>query len=241
MLCLCLDPCAQVLFAVFMLRSTCLCAPCHAYVQIYIFVYSVPCSCVQIYILVAMSCASIAFLSLCPPFLVFFPFRQGVDLDLVVQAYIHIPRPISKGLDHFLYACLYLLASILYLHVCLTRSRLGYAQILCLCLDPYAQVLFVVQLVYAFLAMLMFRSISLFTSWLVHVCRSTYWLLCHVLLQPFCLFVPFFLCFFPLGRVQIQILWSRPTSIYLGLYQKAWIIFFMHVYICLLLFISMFV
>jgi len=38
-----------------------------------------------------------------------------------------MPRPISKGLDHFLYVCVFLLASILYIHICLYRSRLCHA------------------------------------------------------------------------------------------------------------------
>ena len=48
----------------FMLRSTCLCAPCHVNAQIYLLMCSLPCFCVQIYMLVVMPCASIAFLSL---------------------------------------------------------------------------------------------------------------------------------------------------------------------------------
>ena len=36
---------------------------------------------------------------------------------------MHTPRPISKGLDDFLYACVCLLASVLYIYVCLPRSR----------------------------------------------------------------------------------------------------------------------
>ena len=65
--------------------------------------------------------------------------------------------------------------------------------------------------------------------------RSTCWLLCCVLLKPFYLLLSPFSCvlaFF--GRVQIQILWSRPTPIHLSLYQRIWIISFMHVYVCLL-------
>ena len=46
--------------------------------------------------------------------------------------------------------------------------------------------------------------------------------------------IPLFLCFGPFGRVYILILWSRPTSIHLGLYQRVWIISLMHVYVYLL-------
>ena len=35
--------------------------------------------------------------------------------------------PTSKGLDHFFYGCVCLLASLLYIHVCLFRSRLCHA------------------------------------------------------------------------------------------------------------------
>ena len=90
---------------VFVLKSMCLGAFQHAYALIYIFVCPLPCSCVQIYMLVAMPCASKAFHRLLCLFLMIWPFRQGADLDLVVQANIHTPRPISKGLGHFFYAC----------------------------------------------------------------------------------------------------------------------------------------
>ena len=43
-----------------------------------------------------------------------------------------------------------------------------------------------------------------------------------------------------IGGVQIQIPWSRPTSTHLGLYQRVWIISFMHVYVCLHASTSMF-
>ena len=111
--CLCLDLQLYVLLAMFMLRSICLCALCHVCVQIYIFVHSVPCSHVQIYMFGCyVMCSYSLFCLLMYLFLVFWPFMQGVDLDLdlVVQVYIHTPKPISKGLDHFLYACPRLLA-----------------------------------------------------------------------------------------------------------------------------------
>ena len=153
--CSCLDLLVYVLFAMFMLRSTCLCAPCLVHVQIYLIMCSLPCSCLDllVYVLLALfmlrstslsaSCLVHVSRSTCwllchvllkpfylllPLFLVFWSFRQGVDLDLVVQVYIHTPRPISKGLDHFLlhaYVCL--LGSMLYIHVCLSRLRLCHA------------------------------------------------------------------------------------------------------------------
>ena len=103
---------------------------------------------------------------------------------------------------------------------------------LCLCLDLH---------VYMLLAILMLRSIC----WcaLCHVCVQIY-ILVTIPCASIALFVSCyisFLCFSPLGRVQTQILWSRPTSIHIGLYQKVQIISFMHTYACLLLrFISMF-
>ena len=118
-------PChAYAQIYLFICSLPCLCAPCHVYAQIYIFVCSIPCSCFQIYMPVAMLYASKAFLSLVIPFSYVL---ARVDLDLVVQVYIHTPRPISKGLDHFLYTCVCLLASILYIHVCLSRFRLCHA------------------------------------------------------------------------------------------------------------------
>ena len=45
----------------------------------------------------------------------------------MVWAYIHTSRPISKDLNNFLYAFVCLLASMPYIHVCLSRSRLCHA------------------------------------------------------------------------------------------------------------------
>ena len=109
--CSCLDLLVYVLHTMFVLRSISSGAPCHVFSQIYIFVCSLPCSCVQIYMLVVMPCASKSFLSL---------------------------------------------------------------------------------------------------------------------------IISFFLCFGPFGRVQIQILWFRPTSMHLALYQRVWIISFMCINVCLL-------
>ena len=122
-MCLCLDLCLFGPRVMPMLRSMCLCASCHA--------------CVLRSILVAMPCASIALLPLDISLSCFWSFRQGVDLDPVVQAYIHTPRPVSKGLDHFLlhvYVCM--LAFMLYLHAYLSISRLCHALCppwVCLC------------------------------------------------------------------------------------------------------------
>ena len=122
-----------------MLRSTCLCflchvysqiyvpmfrsmslwAPCHVYVQIHVFMCSVPCLCAQIYILVANAmCFYSPFVPRYLSFLCFGPCWWGVDLDPVVQAYIHIPRPISKSLGHFP-TCLCMLACFCALCLCL--------------------------------------------------------------------------------------------------------------------------
>ena len=53
--------------------------------------------------------------------------------------------------------------------------------------------------------------------------------------QAFYLLLCLFLVFQPLGKVQIQILWSRPTFVNLGLHQRVWIISFMLVFSCLLM------
>ena len=62
--CLRLDVHAYVFLSIFMLRSTCFCVLCLVYAQIYIFECYMPCSCIQIYMLVAMPCASKALLPL---------------------------------------------------------------------------------------------------------------------------------------------------------------------------------
>ena len=75
-----------------------------------------------------MPCASIALLSLdIFSFLCFDPYWWGVDLDPVVQIYIHTPRPISKGLDHFL-MCMCMFTCFYTLCLCLPlKSRLCHA------------------------------------------------------------------------------------------------------------------
>ena len=108
-----------------------------------------------------------------------------------------------------------------FFHVC-AQIYMSMCFLLCLCIDVHVYVLF---------SMFMLRCSCLRTFF--HVCtyiymsmcffpfpcapchvwiKSTYWMLCLVLLQPFCLFLRIFLVFWPLGRVQIQILWSKPTS-----------------------------
>ena len=122
--CLCLDLHVYVLLAIFTLKSACLCAPFHVHAQICIFECSMSCSYVSIcrllcHVLLQPICL---LMYLC---LALWHFRKGVDLDLVVQVYIHTPRPISKGLDHFLYAILWMVACFYALSlVCLSRSRL---------------------------------------------------------------------------------------------------------------------
>ena len=99
LLCLCLDQHAYVFFAMFLLRSTCQCLDLWSYAQIYVFMCSVPCLCTQIYVGCYAMCYFSPFYPLISLFLTFWPFQQGVDLDPVVQAYIHTPRSISKGVD----------------------------------------------------------------------------------------------------------------------------------------------
>ena len=93
------------------------------------FLCSMPCYCAQIYVGYYAIYYFSPFCPLISLFLAFWPFQWGVDLDFGVQAYIHTPRPILKGLDHFLCMLMfaYLLASMLYPHVNLSRSRLCHA------------------------------------------------------------------------------------------------------------------
>ena len=127
--CLCLDIHAYVFFAIFMLRSMCLWASCHTYAQIHVFIRSMPYLCLQIYMLVAMPCAFIATL--------FLDVSLSSVLALIGRVQIQIPRsrptPIHLGLYQkvwiisFMRVYVCLLASMLYLNVCLSRSRLCHA------------------------------------------------------------------------------------------------------------------
>ena len=112
------------------LRPTCLSALYHVsmlfsiLVLRYVFLCSFPCQVCGSTCLDAMPSACYVFMFLVMPFSCALALRQDVDLDLVVQVYIHIPRPTIKGLDYFLYACVCLLAFMLQIHIYLTRSRL---------------------------------------------------------------------------------------------------------------------
>ena len=112
--CPCLDLHVYMLFAMFRSRPLSLCAPYHVHVSrstCWLLCHVLPQPfCLLIYL-----------------FLAFWPIRQGVDLDLVVQAYIYTPRPTSKDLDNFLYACM-LVCFPLYIHVCQLKSRFFHAQ-----------------------------------------------------------------------------------------------------------------
>ena len=80
-----------------------------------------PCLCLDLYVyaLLAMfMCLDLyvgcyVFMSLVMPFSCALALRCEVNLDLVVLAYIHTSRPITKGLDHFLYACVCLFSFML--------------------------------------------------------------------------------------------------------------------------------
>ena len=130
--CLCLDLLVYVLLALFMLGFTCLCAPCHAYAQIYIFVCSMPYSCVQIYILVAMPCASKVFLSLVIPFSCVLALQVrcrsrscGLDLHPYTKAYI-------KGFELFP-LCICTLSCFYALYPYLLVQIQGFAMLYALC------------------------------------------------------------------------------------------------------------
>ena len=101
---------------------------CILIIDPYVYVLHAMLVCLDLYVGCYVMCFYNPFVPSYLSFLCFGPYWQGVDLDLVVQAYIHTPRPISKVLDHFLlhvYVCL--LASMLYLHAYLSRSRLCHA------------------------------------------------------------------------------------------------------------------
>ena len=103
-----------VFFSMFMPRSISLSTPCHVHVlDLHVGCYAM--------------CFYSHFCLLLYLFLVFWPFRQGVDLDLIVQAYVHKPRPISRIWIISPYTCVCLIASILYIHVCLSRFRYYHA------------------------------------------------------------------------------------------------------------------
>ena len=118
--CFCLDLHAYVFFAMFMLRSMFLWAMCYAYAQILAFLCSMPCLCDQIYMLVAMPCASIALLSL--------DISLSFVLALIGRVQIQIPwsRPTSTHLTLYQRVwiiSLYAYVCLLYVYVCLSRSR----------------------------------------------------------------------------------------------------------------------
>ena len=118
--CFCLDLHANAQIYVFMLNSMCLCAPCQA--------------CMLKSILVAMPCATLAlfFPPLISFFLAFWPFWWGVGLNPMVQSYILTPRPILKGLGHFL--CMSMFAYLLlYFIYMLASLDLGFAMFCALC------------------------------------------------------------------------------------------------------------
>ena len=92
--------------------------------SMFVFMCSMPCLCAWIYVGCYAMCYFNPFCPLISFFLAFLLFQWGVDLDPVVQAYICTPRPILKGLDRFiLHVNVFLIASMLYLHVSLSRSR----------------------------------------------------------------------------------------------------------------------
>ena len=142
----------------FVLRSTCFQAPCHAYAQIYVLMCSLPCLCLDLHVRaqicvpmlrsmclcalyhacvlrsmsVAMPCASIALLSLDVSLSCVLAFIGGVQIQTLWF------RPTSAHLDlyqrvwiiSFKHIYLRLFASMLYLYVRLSRSWIFHA--LCL-------------------------------------------------------------------------------------------------------------
>ena len=103
-------------------------APCHAYNQILMFVCFMPCLCVQIYMLVAMPCASKALLSL----IIYLSYALGLIGGVQIQFTWSRPTFVHLGLYQrvqiiSLFFYVFFLASMLYIHVRLFRSRLCHA------------------------------------------------------------------------------------------------------------------
>ena len=112
--CLCLDPYVHVLLVMFMLRSTCLCAPCHTYVS--------RSTCQMLCLVLFMD-----FCLLLCLFLMFWPLgREQIQILWFRPTSVHLGLH-QKGLDHFLYTCVCLLASMLYIRVCRPRSKFCHA------------------------------------------------------------------------------------------------------------------
>ena len=106
-------------------------------------------------------------------------------------------------------------------HVC-AQIHMTSGSLPCYCLDLHAYAFF--ALFFSQIYMLVLRSMSLCLDLCVYVlramlvCLDLCQLLCHVLLQPFLSLDISLSCVLALiGGVQIQILWSRPTSTCLGL------------------------
>ena len=169
LLCSCLDLLVYVLLAMLMFIFISLCALCHVHMS--------KSTCwLLCHVLLQPFCLLMYLFSM------FWPFRQGVDLDIVAQAYIHTPRPISKGLDHFLYVCLCLLASMLYLYDFLSRSRHCHALCLpqacsCRSLGPHACVVASIPLV-AYLDVTTCEYTSVVLVYLMHTLSPLREMLC---------------------------------------------------------------
>ena len=104
----------------------------------------------------------------------------------------------------------------------------------CLCLDIHA---YVDLCLFGPRVMPMFRSMCLCAPCHVCVLRSICWLLMPCASTAFfSLYISLSYVLAFLGGVQIQISWSRLTSILLGLYQRVWII---SLYTCVCLLASM--
>ena len=134
--------CAQI--HMFLGSFPCLCLDLYVFAQIYMFVSRSTCLCLDlcVYVLRAMLvCLDLCWLLchvllqpfclLISIFLTFWPFQWGVDLDPVVQTYIRTLRPISKGLDHFLYAYPCLLAYFYALYPCQPHQIQALLYVLC--------------------------------------------------------------------------------------------------------------
>ena len=95
--------------------------------------YYLPCACALHAMFVCLDlgyvCHAMCYCSHFVPFVPFITFSCvlaywfGPDLEPMVFVIVHTPWPISNGLDHPYFACLCLLASMLYAYVGLSSSR----------------------------------------------------------------------------------------------------------------------
>ena len=129
------DPDVFRLLAMFMPRSTCLCVLCHVFAQIYIPMLRSMCLCASCHaymhrsMLVAMQCASKALLSLDISLSCVLALIGGVQIQILWarSTFTHLGLYQRVWIISFMHIYVYLLDSMFYIHVCLSRCRLCHA------------------------------------------------------------------------------------------------------------------